>query len=107
MLASACRWHAETTRKEFIASLAPVERKAPDQCARIAERAAMSPALQAAIASNGARVLCKYGLGKFLNDEAVLVSALCAYFYELSGAKKDRDALLQKYAPTQTQNAEQ
>lgn len=101
ILATALRCYAENTRAEFAASLAPVaEQGVPrEQIDRIAARAAMSPEMQGAVSLYGSKVLCKYGLARFVNDEAVLITAVIGHFANLRAAKRDRDELLRKFAP--------
>lgn len=101
ILATALRFYADNTRAEFAASLAPVaDQGVPrEQIDRIAARAAMSPEMQGAVSIYGSKVLCKYGLARFVNDEAVLITALIGHFANLKAAKRDRDELLQKFAP--------
>jgi hypothetical protein len=102
ILATICSWHAKAVKAEFISDLEPIAGR--DQAARIAERAAMSPTTQAAISTHGSRVLCKYGIGQFVNDESVLIAAIATYAMELSAARKDRDKILAKHRSEKLQS---
>jgi hypothetical protein len=97
ILATCLRWHADSVRNEFQSKLETVA--GTDQARRIAERAAMSQEIQAAVAAHGSRVLCKYGVARFVNDEAVLVAAILSYWKNLSAARKERDAIIKKHSP--------
>src|SRR5438270_13664368 len=85
VIASFCKHHAEGVRSEFVTSIEPIA--GSSIATRIADRAAMSPAIQATIAENGAKVLDKYGLAKYINAEAALGAALITYYFELSAAR--------------------
>lgn len=97
ILALCLERHARSVRNEFMRDLAPVCE--PEQAERIANRAAMDPTLQDSIARHGARVLQKYGLARYVNDEAVLVGSVLAYVWELNDARRERDELLERLKP--------
>lgn len=97
VIASACAWHAEAVREEFIGALEPLAGR--NHAERIANRAAMSPTIQKAIAKHGAAVAEKYGVARFVNAEAALIGAVLCYVRELHAARKDRDALIAELRP--------
>lgn len=102
VIASFCKHHAEGVRSEFVTTLEPIA--GSSIATRIADRAAMSPAIQATVADNGAKVLDKYGLAKYINAEAALGAALISYYFELSAARRDRDAILNAVKAQQPQS---
>ena len=97
ILALCLERHARSVRNEFMRSLAPVCEAG--QAERIANRAAMEPQLQEAISKHGARVLQKYGLARYVSDEAILIGSIIAYSWELSDARSERDELIARLKP--------
>jgi hypothetical protein len=92
VIALICRQHAEGVRKTFVSKIEPVAGLATAQ--RIADRAAMSPAIQEQVAVQGAAVLDKYGLAKYICAEAALGAALLTYYFEYASAKSDLEKIL-------------
>ena len=97
ILALCLERHARSVRSEFLRDLEPICE--PEQAERIANRAAMDPQLQTAIAEHGSRVLQKYGLARYVSDEAVLVGSVLAYVWELNDARRERDELIERLKP--------
>lgn len=89
--------HARSVHNEFMRDLATACEAS--QAERIATMATMDVELQEAFSKHGARVLDKYGVAKFVSDEAVLIGSFLAYRWQLSEARSERDELLARLKP--------
>jgi hypothetical protein len=91
--------HADSVRTEFERQLEPIKHRAPDQIQRIIDRAPMSEQRRENLTESLVRIAGKYGVLKFVSDEAVAIGSLALYWMELRGLRKDASELIVAHAP--------